>query len=203
MLRVLALAGAMLMAVGEIAGRIARSSGLGDGATDGRTVVVALGFRNAAPTINGVNRWRVRSAIRTAHSYRADLVVFSGGSPAGHVEADLMADYAALLGYRGDVAQERESRTTQQNLRFSMPHLEAATRIVLVSNPLHAQRARADLWRTRPDLARLLAPSVDVRRGVWLIGVPIGTLYELAVRTYLRIRRCGSPLVGGRFKGHD
>ncbi|WOF24408.1 YdcF family protein [Microbacterium betulae] len=180
---------AALVAWGEGVNRLAARRDLGDEAAAGRTVVVVLGFRNPGRVINGVNRWRVRAGIATARRLDAEAIVFSGGSPAGRCEADLMADHAHVLGYRGAVVRERASRTTQENIAFSLPHLEGATRIVLVSNPPHAQRARRDLRDRRPDLAARLAPAVDARPGAWIVLLPLAALYELAVRLWLRASR--------------
>ncbi|GAA4767562.1 YdcF family protein [Microbacterium gilvum] len=175
------------VAAGEVVNRVAARRALGSHAEDGRTVVVALGFRNAGGRINAVNRWRVRAALATADRDDADLLVFSGGSPGGRIaEADLMAAYAGETGRT--VARESASRTTWENLLFTTPFLEGATRIVLVSNPLHAERARQDLRRQRPDLADRLSPAVDVRDGAWIVLLPLAALYEIAVRAWFRAR---------------
>lgn len=180
---------AALVGWGEVVNRLAARRHLGTAGVPGRTIVVVLGFRNAGKRINGVNRWRVRAGIATARRLDAEAIVFSGGSPAGSCEADLMADYARACGYRGGVVRERESRTTQENIAFSLPHLEGATRVAVVSNPPHAERARGDLWAQAPSIAARLVPAVDSRPGAWIVLLPLAALYELAVRSWLRVVR--------------
>ncbi len=160
----------------------------------GRTIVIVLGFANRSEAINPVNQWRVRSGIATAEHYSADVIVFAGGDPAGFCESEIMATYAHKLGYRGEVEIERESRTTEENLRNSMSFLDVADRIAIVSNPFHAYRARKILRTLRPDRASLLVRTIDVRAGRWSILIPLGTVVESAVLTRERIDSVTSTL---------
>lgn len=150
--------------------------------------MVVLGFRNAGTETNAVNRWRARAGVQTAEALDADLVVLSGGAPGGAVEADLLAREALHAGLRTAFVCERASRSTQENLAFAVPYLEDATQIALVSHPLHAQRARAHLWATRPDLADRLVPAAVNREGTWVVALPLAGLYEVSVRVFLRCR---------------
>lgn len=185
----LAFGAVALVGAGTLVNLVAARRHLGAASAPGRSVVLVLGFRNTGSRINAVNRWRVRSGLVTAERWDADLVVFSGGSPGGAVEADLLADEAERLGLRRPIVRERESRTTTENLAFSAPHLVGATRLAIVSHPLHAQRARAHLWATDRDLAVRLVPAVMVREGVGALLLPVAALYEMGVRAILRHRR--------------
>lgn len=171
---------AVMLGAAELVNRILASRLVGE-AHGEHTAVVVLGFANRSSDINAVNRWRVRSGIATAELYRADVLVLSGGDPGGYCEAEIMAKYAQELGYRGTVEIEDASRTTEENLQNSMHFVESASRIALVSNPLHAYRARKLFGRLRPDLARRLVRTVDVRAGRWSILIPLGTLVEAVV----------------------
>lgn len=193
-----ALAASVLVAVGSVVNRVAARRSLGANPAPGRTVVVVLGFRNAGTRINAVNRWRARAGVATAEALDADLVVFSGGGPGGAVEADLLAREALRAGLRRPTVRERTSRTTRENLAFSVDHLETATRIALVSNPLHAQRARAHLRDLRPDLADRLVAPVVVAEGLWVVALPLASLYELAVRLVLRASASSKRVNDGR-----
>lgn len=161
-----------------------------------REAVVVLGYRNRGRRANVVNRWRVRAGLRSLDGTgRAARLVLSGGPAAGgRPEADLMADYAREeLGYRGELAVETESRSTWQNITNVVPLLEDADRIKIVSHSLHAEKARAYLWRQRPDLAARLVRARDYRPGEWLLAKP--ALAVLGIRNRRRIgpNRRGYP----------
>ena len=131
-------------------------------------VVVVLGFRNRGRRANFVNRWRVRAGLRSRQPGSGpSRLVLSGGPVAGPVsEADLMAAYArGPRGYAGPLDTETRSLTTWENVRNVIPLIADADRIKFVSDPLHAERARAFLWRQRPDLAERLVPAADYRFG--------------------------------------
>lgn len=149
----------------------------------GSEAVVVLGYRNPQSTANFINRWRVRAGIRSAAAAgpRGTLVIFSGGAAGGRVtEARLMADYAkSVPGFEGPVLLEDRSTTTWENVRNVIPLLEDADRIKFVSQPAHALKARAYLWRQRPDLAERLVRADDYRPGEWAVGKPLLALYGL------------------------
>lgn len=180
---------AAALAGGWLVNHLASGRDLGTRGVPGRTVVIVLGFRNSGQRINLVNRWRARAGVLTAHALDADLVVFSGGGPGGAVEADLLAEEAVRLGLDRPHVRERESATTRENLARSLGFLSDATRIAVVSHPLHAQRARSHLRVLHPELGERLVAPVVVNEGVWTVLLPIAGLYELAVRTYLGWRR--------------
>jgi hypothetical protein len=145
--------------------------------------VVVLGYRNVGSRANLVNRWRVRTGLRSQQpELGPSLLVFCGASGAGTTtEAELMASYARdSLGYTGELLTETTSRTTWENVQNAIPLIGRADRIKIVSQPtLHAERARLYLWRNRPDLADRLVPAADYRFGEWLPLKPALAAYSL------------------------
>ena len=155
----------------------------GSGEAVGEAVVV-LGYRNRGARANAVNRWRVRAGLRSIEG--SAVLVLSGGPVAGgRSEAELMAAYARdECGYRGPLVVDDESRSTWQNVTNVIPLIEGADRIKIVSHSLHAEKARAYLWRQRPDLAARLVRGRDYRPGEWLLVKP-----ALAVTGLRNLRR--------------
>ncbi|MFE0186771.1 YdcF family protein [Streptomyces sp. NPDC058989] len=156
---------------------------VGKDSDSGSEAVVVLGYRNPHPSINVVNRWRVRAGLRSvaSDSARDTQVIFSGGAAGGGpAEARLMADYAkSVLGFDGRVLIEDQSRTTWENITNVIPLLEGADRIKIASQPAHGLKARAYLRRQRPDLAERLVPADDYRPGEWAVLKPLLALYGL------------------------
>lgn len=153
------------------------SSQLTNPGNGGAEVIVVLGYRNPDPEkANALNRWRVRAALRSIdRTATSSRLVFSGGPH----EAELMARYAKERGYTGDFAVETQSRSTWQNVEFSLPFVEDAERIKIVSEPLHALKARLYVQRQRPDLASRLERAVDYRVGEWAPLKPLFAAYGL------------------------
>jgi uncharacterized SAM-binding protein YcdF (DUF218 family) len=144
----------------------------------GAEVILVLGFHNPDPAKpNALNRWRVRAALRSIdRNAPSSRLVFSGGPH----EAELMARYAtSVRGFAGPVDVETKSRSTWQNVEYSIPFLEDAGRIKIVSNPLHALKARLYLQRQRPDLASRLVRAADHRFGEWAPLKPFVAAYGL------------------------
>jgi hypothetical protein len=150
-------------------------------ASGGSEAVLVLGYRNPQPAANVVNRWRVRAGIRSLDGRGRSCIVFSGGSSGGGPsEAALMADYAArVLGRTHGFELEENSGSTWENVANSIPLLEGFDRIKVVSNPPHALKARAYLWRQRPELAQKLVRSGDYRFGEHVMLKPILACYGL------------------------
>ncbi len=169
---------------GEVVHWRASRRRLGDSPQGTSEAVVVLGYRNRGVRANVVNRWRVRAGLRSIEG--SALLVLSGGPVAGgRSEADLMAAYARdVCGYRGPLALDGESRSTWQNVANVIPLVEGADRIKIVSHSLHAEKARAYLWRQRPDLAARLVRGRDYRLGEWLLVKP-----ALAVMGLRNLRR--------------
>jgi uncharacterized SAM-binding protein YcdF (DUF218 family) len=149
---------------------------------DGDAIVLVLGYRNRGDRANFINRWRVRAGLRSArYDGGSSTIVFSGGAVGGaRSEASLMAAYARTVrGYRGRIVTESASRTTWENIRNVTPLLESADRIAIVSNPLHAEKAREYLRRQRPDLAGRLVRAADYRFGEMFLLKPILAVVSL------------------------
>ncbi|MGV9849383.1 YdcF family protein [Streptomyces sp. NPDC003442] len=154
--------------------------GNGGGASE---AVVVLGYRNPQATANLINRWRVRTGIRSisADGAHGTRVIFSGGAAGGGTaEAQLMADYAkSVLEFEGTVLLEDQSATTWENITNVIPLLEDVDRIKIASQPAHTLKARAYLRRQRPDLAERLVRADDYRTGEWTVVKPLLALYGL------------------------
>lgn len=154
----------------------------------GQEAVVVLGYFNPGPRINMVNRWRVRAGLRSLSGPRSRLILSGGSATAGPSEAELMASYAREVhGYRGPLQLETTSRSTWQNVQNVIPLLEDADTIKFASHSLHAEKARAYLWKLRPDLATRLVQAHDYRFGEWLLAKPALTV--LGRRNLHRIDR--------------
>lgn len=157
-----------VVAWAEVVHRRTSRQALGDmSVPGGREAVVVLGYRDAGPRANFVNRYRVRVGLRSLDPAAAESVlVLCGGAVGGDVpEAELMARYARERGYTGPVLLETESRTTAENIRNAIPLIEGAETIRIVSHAPHAVVGREYLWAMRPDLARRLARGDDARLG--------------------------------------
>lgn len=111
---------------------------------------------------------------------QADRVVFTGGSTTGdRTEAAVMAEVAARLGL-GDGATsgvtvlcEDTSISTWQNVANTMDLVADASAVVLVSDPLHAARARAYWLRQRPeDTDRVEVTDQSGLLDHWWLQVP-------------------------------
>jgi len=148
----------------------------------GSEAVVVLGFRNRGRRANYINRYRVRAALRSLDpAARESVVVFCGGGVAStEPEAELMSRYARrALGYRGPQRLDRASRSTWQNIENAASLIEAFDVVKIVSNPVHAEKARGYLWRQRPDLAARLVRARDYRFGELVLVKPIAAAIGL------------------------
>ncbi|MGT2424769.1 YdcF family protein [Amnibacterium kyonggiense] len=156
-------------------------------------VIVALGLRNRGRRANWLNRYRVRVALRSLSiDASTSRLVFSGGpaSSGALPEAEVMFEYARRLGVPAAMIEvEVASRTTWENVRNVIPMLEGAERIVFASNALHAEKARAYLWRQRPDLAARLGRADDYRLGELQPVTPV--LAWIGIRDLRRLGRQG------------
>lgn len=131
---------------------------------------MVLGCRNSGHEANALNRWRVRAAIRSQDTAATlSCLVLCGGAIGSDVsEAALMARYARERYGARDLVVEDQSRTTWENIENVIPLVEDFDRIKIVSNPLHALKARLYLTRQRPDLALRLARGAEYRFGEWM-----------------------------------
>ena len=130
--------------------------------------VVVLGYRNRGEHANFVNRFRVRAGIRSLDPAAArSVLVLCGGAVGGPTpEATIMQRCARdVLGFRGDIVVDTDSRSTWQNIANAIPHIEHADTIKIVSNAPHAEMGRDILWRQRPDLAARVVRGAEHRFG--------------------------------------
>ena len=163
---------AVVLAASELIHLLASTRGLGrapgrpDG-TVGREAVVVLGFGDAGPRANRINRFRVDAALRSMDPGAASTtLVLCGGSVMGdEPEARILARYARERGYAGPVVLEEASRSTRENVANAIPLIEDADTVRIVSDPVHAEEARGYLRAARPDLADRLARADDYRFG--------------------------------------
>ena len=135
--------------------------------------VLVLGHADAGPRASRINRRRIARGLA---ALEADgVLIVSGGAVAGRrSEARLLADAARDAGYRGPIALEEASRSTWENVANSQALLEPRARIVIVSEPVHAAKARALLAAQRPDLAsRLVVDPGPAPRlaSPWRVGL--------------------------------
>ena len=142
-------------------------------ATPRGQAVLVLGHADAGPRASRINRRRIARGLA---ALEADgVLIVSGGAVAGRrSEARLLADAARDAGYRGPIALEETSRSTWENVANSQALLEPRARIVIVSEPVHAAKARALLAAQRPDLAaRLVADPNPAPRlaNPWRVGL--------------------------------
>ena len=129
----------------------------------GASCVLVLGHADAGRSASLRNRQRVRAAVGLLRD--GDTLITSGGAVAGPVsEARLLAEAAGGLGWDGPVLLEEDSRSTWENIAFSAALMERFDRIVVVSEPLHAAKARRFLQRQNCALAaRLVAAPLEAR----------------------------------------
>ncbi|MDO4242587.1 MAG: YdcF family protein [Actinomyces sp.] len=182
----------------EVTHRLASRAYLGRGAAmedDAVEAVVVLGFADPGATAGFVNRRRVAYALRSQRGRRSTLIA-SGGAVAGPVpEAELLAAHARALGYGGALVTEPASGSTWENIRNVIPLIEGAQRIVVVSDAVHAAKARYYLRLQRPDLAARLAPADDHRLGEdLLLKLPTAAL---GLADLIRAHHLPGPRHGG------
>lgn len=129
-----------------------------------------------------MQRWRTQIALRSLSAGPGHVLVFTGGRSRGAAvsEAETMAAFARRLGIPDDrILLETQAADTWENLSLALPMAEKFDTIMIVSDPLHAARARRYAVAQRPDLAGRLAFADDYRRlERWWLKVPIA-LHEL------------------------
>lgn len=155
--------------------------GLDPAARGDDDVVLVLGFRSSeSGRINAVQRWRVRIAVRSVGPACARFVFSGGTAHGGESEAALMARHAVEAhGVPEEhVVLEEQSRTTWENIAFSVPLVDDASSIVIASNTFHARRARRYLGTQAPELAARLRRGTDYRFGELLLLKPYLAIYE-------------------------
>ena len=169
---------------------------------EGPWLILVLGYHNRHPSrINLINRRRVAAAARTlAAAPPGSRVRFSGGArDGGTSEAALMAAYGRVSHHlpveRIDL--DEDALSTWENVANAIPAIAAAERVAIVSDSLHAARARIYLAHQRPDLAVRLIRGRDYRAGeLWWLkpGLAAYGLVDLATGWLsLRRRHGGGP----------
>jgi uncharacterized SAM-binding protein YcdF (DUF218 family) len=125
--------------------------------------VLVLGYPGEANGSPGaVQRFRVEAGVSIYRKQHCERIILSGGATGtgnGRVEADSMAGVAAGFGIpRQAIVGERRSRTTWENVGCSTPYLLSVDRVFIVSDSLHARRARRYACRQSSSLcARTVA----------------------------------------------
>lgn len=154
--------------------------------------VIVLGFRTRRDgRIHPLQRWRTEMAARTLAAAGDGVLVFSGGAAGGRAEAEaeVMARHARdVLGIPdAQVRVETASLTTWENVRESMPLVAGYEQIAIVSDPIHAARARAYVAEQHPELVERLVGADDYRfleRWWWKVAT---ASYELALALSYRL----------------
>ncbi|MCD2497433.1 MULTISPECIES: YdcF family protein [Microbacterium] len=159
---------------------------LGTATVGSRSVVIVLGFGNRGGRANLINRWRVRAGLRTLRSMPVPraLIVSGGRVHSDTAEAEILAAEARRQGWRGVILREAQSRSTAENIAFTAPLLRSDDLIAIVSDPVHAVRARAMLLTDRPELGARL-----VRGREWRFGERPLVTFVAAVRSRWHGRR--------------
>ncbi len=169
-----------------------RYFGAGPGRAAGSEAVIVLGYparRGGRP--HPLQRWRCQIAARSIDPRRDGQVIFTGAGPAGQPsEAAVMAGYARdALGIPADrIALETRSRSTRENIEFTLPMIEASDSIKITSDPMHSARARRYLRNQRPDLAARVCPAADYRFGDHRSLKVATAAYELSRRAWQSAR---------------
>lgn len=160
--------------------------------------VVVLGYpAKADGSPHPLQTWRCRIAARSMS--RGTSVIFTGGAVTGQwIEAEVMATYARdVLGIpAAAIRTETKAESTWQNIEFTIPMIEHADRIAIVSSPMHAARARRYLYLQRPDLAARLTPADDYRfLDGWWLKLPTAA-YETSAVVRRRVGRAVVRILG-------
>jgi uncharacterized SAM-binding protein YcdF (DUF218 family) len=152
-----------------------------------------------------MQKWRTEIAMRSRPAAAEGVLVFTGGRSRGAAvpEAEIMAAHARRLGIPGDrILLETEAMSTWENLLLALPMADTFAGIVIVSDPVHASRARRYAVMQRPDLADRLAFADDYRfLERWWLKVP-SAAHELVALMRDRVRtpaaataaRCAVPI---------
>lgn len=165
--RVLLLAlAAGVAAVGCAAVYAYNTTGKGDLQSDPADVLMVFGSpADISGALTQMQRWRVEEGVAEFRRGRAAHMLFTGGAAANRfVESEVMASYAKELGVpAGAIVTETHSKTTLENIRFSLPTLMSRnwTRVECISSADHLPRI-AVLMQDAPVEWRLhAAPTPD------------------------------------------
>ncbi len=176
------------VAVAEFLHWRASRSGQGkDAAPTGSCGIVVLGFPSRRDgRLHPIQRWRTEIGARSLSSADRGFLVFTGGSSHGGVsEAETMAAYAASLPVPAErIGLETNSRSSWENLSFTLPMVDTYDSIAIASDPMHAARARRYALKQRPDLSGRIVFADNYRfMERWWLKVPTA-----AVELYIAAR---------------
>jgi uncharacterized SAM-binding protein YcdF (DUF218 family) len=177
---------AVSIAASELSHRRASRSAPGRDARPacGSCAIVVLGFPSRRHgRLHAMQKWRTEIAVRSIPAAAEYVLVFTGGRSHGAAvpEAETMAAHAGWLQIPEDrILLETKSANTRENLSFALPMAHNFDTIMIVSDPLHAARARRYAVTLRPDLAGRLVYADDYRfLERWWLKAPAAA-YELA-----------------------
>lgn len=107
-------------------------------------VVVVLGLPSNNALTRAVQRWRVDMGIRAFRRCSCSTIIFTGGTPKSSVsEASQMATLARHRGFNAkQIILEEDSTTTWENVTMAEKLIGDAAFVVIVSDGVHADRAR-------------------------------------------------------------
>lgn len=163
----------------------------------GNCSVLVLGYSTKTDgTPHPAQHFRVQAGVDAYRENRCGHIILSGGAAKNqYVEADTMAEIARGLGVpENDIIIENSSRTTWENIGCSARYLDKDSRVLLVSDVFHAQRAKR--YACRQDAAlcsKVIAAGAKPPFELLWWSVP-ASLYELGarLRDYFRYEQDGA-----------
>ncbi len=167
-------------------------------------IIVVLGAgMDADGTLHPSSILRVEKAVKLFQAGAAPRLHFSGGEGIlnGPAAGDKMAELAVSLGVpRAAISTENHSFSTLQNALFSMPALQNADRIILVTEGFHLARAWLSFhwaaWQSGRRIEIALAHSTIFRGGQgWSNGPKLLAREVLAI--WFNLTRVGLWHIGG------
>jgi len=124
-------------------------------------IIVLGGGMDADGTLHQATRLRVRKGVALFQAGTAPKILFTGGRAVetGPSSGDMMARLAMQLGVpAAAIITETRSLSTLQNALFSMPKMEKATRIIIVTEGFHLLRS----WLSFQWVALIEAQTLDI-----------------------------------------
>jgi uncharacterized SAM-binding protein YcdF (DUF218 family) len=184
MVAVLVLLPAVVVALSETAYRLAYRP-VSRGAHVGGCAVLVLGYPTESDgNPHPLQRFRVQAGVTAYRENCCNRIVFSGGAVRNqYAEARTMAEIAHGLGVpEHDMAVEDHARTTWENIGCSARYLENAKTVLLVSDSIHAQRAKRYACRQNPSLCSNMVAAGALPPLALLPWSVFASVYELLVR---------------------
>lgn len=149
----------------------------------GSCAVLVLGSPTRADGTTGpIQRFRVAAGVETYRANHCGALVVSGGAVHNqHVEAESMAGLARKAGVAPNhIIVEGKARSTWQNVGCATPLVAGYDRVLIVSDSLHAFRAKRYACRQSQNLCqRVRAVGRFGPASLWWWHVS-GAMYELA-----------------------